>query len=75
MPVATTCPRCDAGDHTSGRREDGLRHRALTPAPDEATLEEWMSDSGCEASDGCWVEPDGSCEHGHSSWLLLMRLI
>jgi hypothetical protein len=26
--VPSSCPRCDAGDHTRGPREDGLRHRA-----------------------------------------------
>ena len=29
----------------------------------------------CEATDGCWVEPDGICEHGHPSWLLYWGLI
>jgi len=43
--------------------------------PDLSTLEEWMSDGGCEATDGCWVEPDGVCEHDARSWLLVMGLI
>jgi len=43
--------------------------------PDTETLEEWMSDGGCEATDGCWVEPDGSCEHGCDSWLVKLGLI
>ena len=44
--------------------------------PDLETLEEWMfEDGGCEASDGCWVEPDGICMHGHPSWLLRLGLI
>ena len=43
--------------------------------PDEETLMEWMNDGGCEATDGCWVEPDGICEHGKQSWLLVMGLI
>lgn len=39
--------------------------------PDEGDIEEWMSgEGGCEATDGCWVELDGTCEHGHPSWLL-----
>ena len=45
------------------------------PEPDLETLEHWMNDSGCEATDGCWVEPDGHCEHGKPSWLLKMGLI
>jgi hypothetical protein len=32
-------------------------------------------DGGCEAVDGCWVEPDGSCEHGQPSWLVVLGLI
>ena len=32
-------------------------------------------EGGCEATDGCWVEPDGSCEHGRPSWLLVLGLI
>jgi len=47
----------------------------LLTAPDLDELEEWMSDGGCEAIDGCWVEPDGTCEHGCESWLLVMGLI
>jgi hypothetical protein len=32
-------------------------------------------DGGCEATDGCFVEPDGTCEHGQPSWLLALGLI
>jgi hypothetical protein len=27
------------------------------------------------ATDGCHVEPDGSCPHGHPSWLVRLGLI
>ena len=43
--------------------------------PDIETLEDWLSEGGCEATDGCWVEPDGTCPHGKNSWLLEMGLI
>ena len=47
-----------------------------TDEPDMETLEGWMiEDSGCEATDGCWVEPDGTCPHGHPSWFLRLGLI
>lgn len=47
-----------------------------TEQPDLETLEEWMwEDGGCEATDSCWVEPDGTCPHGHPSWLLKLGLI
>jgi hypothetical protein len=42
-----------------------------TPEPGVETLEAWLwEDGGCEATDGCWVELDGRCPHGHPSWLL-----
>jgi hypothetical protein len=46
-----------------------------TERPEFETLEEWHSDGGCEATDGCWVEPDGVCQHGHPSWLLRLGYI
>jgi len=47
-----------------------------TDTPDLETIEEWMwEDYGCEASDGCWVEVDGRCPHGHPSWLLRLGLV
>lgn len=46
-----------------------------TPFPGEDTLQGWMMDGSCEATDGCMVEPDGLCPHGHPSWLLKLGLI
>ena len=43
--------------------------------PDLETLRAWESEGGCEATDGCWVEPDGTCPHGHPSWLLKLGYI
>ena len=43
--------------------------------PDVETLMEWEEEGGCEATDGCWVEPDGTCPHGRKSWLLELGLI
>ena len=28
-----------------------------------------------EATDGCLIEPDGTCEHGHPSWLRHLGVI
>ena len=28
-----------------------------------------------ETTDGCIAEPDGVCEHGHPSWLVVLRYI
>ena len=38
-------------------------------------LEEHHADGGCEATDGCWVEPDGHCQHGCPSWLVKLGVI
>ena len=43
--------------------------------PDIEQLQIWSEEGGCETPDGCWVEPDGTCEHGHKSWLLIMGMI
>jgi len=45
------------------------------PQPSIEDLMEWESQGGCEATDGCWVEPDGICPHGHVSWLRYLGLI
>lgn len=56
-----------------------LKENLGIETPDEwmAQLEEWVSDSICPAlcEDGCEVEPDGHCEHGHPSVLLAMGII
>lgn len=38
-------------------------------------LEDWMMDGVAYATDNCPVEPDGTCPHGHVSWLIYMGLI
>ena len=43
--------------------------------PCDKKLMEWANDGGCEAVDGCWTEPDGTCEHGLPSWLLALNMI
>lgn len=45
-------------------------------APSEEQLIAWMMDAeDCEATDGCVVEPDGTCEHGKVSWLRTLGII
>lgn len=59
-------------------RCETCKHRSdcdPTPEPEIEQWEEWDEDGGCEAVDGCWVEPDGHCEHGCPSWLIVMGLI
>lgn len=43
--------------------------------PSIEQMREWLYDGIAEATDGCRVEPDGSCEHGCDSWLKELGLI
>jgi hypothetical protein len=81
-PIRGSVGGREPGTHT----EDGRApHRQPHPAWREVnrmrrpSLEELQrqleEDGGCEATDGCWVEPDGSCDHGQPSWLLALGLI
>ena len=59
--------------------EERIRSRRFPePTTEEPTLEEleeMLFDSIVEATDGCMVEPDGICKHGHPSWLLRLGLL
>jgi hypothetical protein len=43
--------------------------------PSIKTLEKWCGDGIVKATDGCKVEPDGECPHGHVSWLRYLGMI
>lgn len=43
--------------------------------PSIRTLEEWVSDCGCETVTGEWVEPDGIGRDGAPAWLRTLRMI
>lgn len=56
--------------------------RASWPQPtdEEPDMEDYMHDSmfgdeGSYATDGCTIEPDGVCSHGHPSWELWWGII
>lgn len=68
-------PRVEAVECESCGRKQGEKHKATEPRPTIGTLEGWMCEGICEATDGCTVEPDGVCPHGHSSWLLVLHMI
>ena len=54
----------------------GRFQRYADDMPDEEQLLEWLEEGGgCQALDGCWVEPDGQCPHGLPSWLRALRMI
>lgn len=43
--------------------------------PSMEELRDQMSDGVVDATDGCSVEPDGWCSHGHVSWLIYLGYI
>lgn len=43
--------------------------------PSIKTMEKWMMDGVAKATDGCRVEPDGTCPHGKKSWLMELGYI
>jgi hypothetical protein len=47
----------------------------LAEVPAQGQLEEWVLDSVCETPDECLVEPDGRCEDGYPSWLMILGLV
>jgi hypothetical protein len=47
----------------------------LVKVPSVASLERYSDDGICPAVDGCRVEPDGTCQHGYPSWLLVLGCI
>lgn len=69
------CPRSAIGDYAREPRADGLQHEGTGDRPSIEQLDEWLAEGGAEATDGCWVEPDGICPHGHQSWLLLIGMV
>lgn len=57
-------------------RERGERHQATVATPDLIDIMRDSEDYGtCEATDGCTVEPDGTCPHGHQSWMIILGVI
>jgi hypothetical protein len=53
----------------------GINHTPTEPTPSMDQIQEWTFDSVCNATDGCQVEPDGRCPHGHLSWLRVLGLV
>jgi len=56
-------------------RVRGERHKVTMRVPNDRTMERWVADGVAKATDGCKVEPDGTCRHGHLSWLLRLGVI
>ena len=90
QPTPTAPPGCPTrgpvgGSEPGTRTQDGRAPTANHHPREEVnrmrrpSLEELQrqveEDGGCEATDGCFVEPDGTCDHGQPSWLLALGLI
>jgi hypothetical protein len=66
-------PRTDAPPTANHHPREEVNHMRRPSLEElQRQLEE---DGGCEATDGCFVEPDGTCDHGQPSWLLALGLI
>ncbi len=59
----------------SGFVPDSWWPEPLEEDPTHEDLMRWTVDSVVDATDGCQVEPDGVCVHGHPSWLLREGLV
>lgn len=42
----------------------------VTKQPSISTMYRWLDTGIARATDGCKVEPDGTCQHGKQSWLV-----
>ena len=73
--VCQACSAIEKGMEWLTKEKGGLKHTPTQPKPTMEQLERWSFDGVAEATDGCQVEPDGRCEHGHKSWLLVFGLI
>jgi hypothetical protein len=43
--------------------------------PSMKTLEKYTFDGVSKAPDGCRIEPDGTCQHGYPSWLIILGIM
>lgn len=69
------CKPCQLIEAGMEKLAKGMPHTPTEPQPSMEQIQEWVFDSVCDATDGCQVEPDGRCEHGHKSWLLVLGLV
>ena len=51
------------------------RVREWLRCPSLEELQQWEEEGGCYTPCGCWVEPDGHCEHGVPSLMIILGYI
>jgi len=69
------CDTCANPGDDAGSAKPRKYPAPTVDRPSIDQLTEWEAEGGCEATDGCWVESDGRCEHGHPSWLRYLGMI
>jgi hypothetical protein len=47
----------------------------IKSVPSMKTLEKWSMDGIAKTPCGCKVEPDGQCQHGRPSWLIVVGIV
>lgn len=77
-PAARGAPDLDDAPvpHITHNPDTGLPWpEPSVPEPEFLTLAQFLFDAVAEATDGCLVEPDGVCPHGHPSWLRRLGVV
>jgi hypothetical protein len=73
--LRTLKPGVDADQSIAKLREKGYTVEKVQTPPSVKTMTKWSMDGVAKATDGCRVEPDGTCSHGCKSWLLVYGVI
>lgn len=56
-------------------RKVGHKAELCIHPPSQSLMERWVDQGFARTTDGCKVEPDGICEHGKESWLIVYGVI
>ena len=49
--------------------------KPTTKEPSVKTMARWSELGKAKATDGCWTDEDGTCPHGHPSWIVKLGYI
>lgn len=69
------CSESWYNNYAEGKSPAGRKAVATKKAPSVATMMKWLDTGRAKATDGCVTEPDGHCEHGKPSWMLVLGVI
>lgn len=65
----------DAAAAIARLRGKGYTVQTCKKPPTLATMAKWNQEGIARSTDGCKVEPDGTCVHGCKSWMLVFGII